>query len=380
MARLRQLLDGYAERDEPFNIRDAVVCVTMDVSSEWMFGERVMTLGEDKLNHHWEAMMAGMGEAVPLAKNVPGTVAFFQKLPYGVLNAINPLVASWLELGEWIRGPVGQQRARWQEDSQRPYAEKTANDPTPGQLEAVDTPGPKPMIRTILNSSSLPMSEKGEERMRQECVGILAGANDTTSSALANTIFYILDSDPSLNIIQRIREELSSVQSEPFEWRQLEKLPFLTAVVKEGLRISAIATTRLPRIRPDPIEYKNYIIPGGAVVSMCTPDMLHDPAVYPEPMAFKPDRWLDADEAQRKLMERSFVPFSRGPRMCIGFTFAYMEMYHFLANFIGSFDLELSNTVFERDVKTLRDCLVAKTDKSSKGVFVKIKGRRNIHD
>lgn len=376
---MTQLLDGYAARGEPFNIRDAVIGVTVNIVSEWFFGDSVNALGGDKFDPKWETMMAGVGEGVPLAKNMPGMGDLLQKVPDGVVNTMNPLLGAFLQFSEWIRVHVQDHRARWQEDAPQPHTEKPGDAATSRELDSMAATGTKPVLRALLESPLLPPSEKEEERLKHECVGMFAGANETTASVIANTTFFLMDTDPSLNIIPRIRAELRTVNSGPFEWRQLERLPFLTAVVKEGLRINATATSRLPRIRPEPVQYGDYIIPGGAVISMTIRDLVHDPAVYPDPLVFRPDRWLDANESERKLMDRNLVAFSRGPRMCIGFQFAYMEIYLFLATLVGRFELELSDTFFERDVKIARDYLVAKPEKGSKGVFTKVKGRREVH-
>jgi cytochrome P450 len=114
---------------------------------------------------------------------------------------------------------------------------------------------------------------------------------------------------------------------------ELEKLPLLSAIIKETLRYrmqtktSAQSTTdgyslaygvmhRLPRISPDvPIQYRQYIIPPGVPVGMSTYFMHTDPKAFPNPFAFKPERWLGEITPT---MTRNFVPFSRGSRNCLG--------------------------------------------------------------
>lgn len=75
----------------------------------------------------------------------------------------------------------------------------------------------------------------------------------------------------------------------------------------------------MPRWSHQPIPYKNYIIPAGTIFS-CTSIVLHrDPTVFPDPDAYRPERWIEAEKEGRKgELERFLVPFSRGTRMCVG--------------------------------------------------------------
>lgn len=51
---------------------------------------------------------------------------------------------------------------------------------------------------------------------------------------------------------------------------------------------------------------------------MSVREILNDPEVYEDPRTFKPDRWLDADKDKLELMNRNFIPFGRGSRVCLG--------------------------------------------------------------
>lgn len=68
-----------------------------------------------------------------------------------------------------------------------------------------------------------------------------------------------------------------------------------------------------------------YLIPARPLtspkipISMTPRSVLHDASVFPDPHSFRPERWLDCtDEEQKKAMNKAFVPFGRGTRMCIG--------------------------------------------------------------
>ncbi|EKG09542.1 Cytochrome P450 [Macrophomina phaseolina MS6] len=99
-------------------------------------------------------------------------------------------------------------------------------------------------------------------------------------------------------------------------WQTLEKLPYLQACIKEGLRLSHGIMHRLPRCSPDvALQYRQWSIPKGTPVGMSAYFMHTDPDVYPDPFEFRPERWLgDVDPR----MYRNYVPFTKGSRGCLG--------------------------------------------------------------
>jgi cytochrome P450 len=121
-------------------------------------------------------------------------------------------------------------------------------------------------------------------------------------------------------ILQRLRVEVNQAildSPEPIELKTLEKLPFLTAVLMEGLRLSPAIATRSQRIAPErDTFYKDQRIPAGTPVGMTTLLIHMNPELYPDPRRFNPDRWTDPEA--RKKAEKTWFPFSRGTRMCLG--------------------------------------------------------------
>jgi cytochrome P450 len=98
------------------------------------------------------------------------------------------------------------------------------------------------------------------------------------------------------------------------DWRQLEKLPLLRGVVHEAVRLAHGIVTRDPRRAPDAeLRYGDWVIPRNTPVSMTTYDILMNERIFPEPEAFRPQRWIGRPE-----LERYFVPFGKGSRQCLG--------------------------------------------------------------
>ncbi len=103
--------------------------------------------------------------------------------------------------------------------------------------------------------------------------------------------------------------------SEPLAYAKLSQLPYLDGVCREALRIHAPIPSYLERIAPEGgLDITGVHIPAGTVVGMQAYTNHRDPNVYPDPLTFEPERWFDATPE----MKLNFLPFSAGPRSCIG--------------------------------------------------------------
>ncbi|KAB2571853.1 Cytodhrome monooxygenase aflU [Lasiodiplodia theobromae] len=217
--------------------------------------------------------------------------------------------------------------------------------------------------------SSLPESEKTLQRLMDEVQTIIAAGALTTAHFLAVTSYHILANPP---ILQRLRQELEPVMPNPTRippLHQLEQLPFLKAVINEGYRLSYGVTARLTRVYPDaPLLYKDQVIPAGTPVSMTSVLIHQNETLFPDPMEFRPDRWLEPGAAQR--LEKYLVNFSKGSRSCVGINLAKTEIPLALAAVFGRrFEMELFETD-RSDVDLKHDFFNPCAKLDSKGVRV----------
>lgn len=97
----------------------------------------------------------------------------------------------------------------------------------------------------------------------------------------------------------------------------------------------------------------------------------HNPVYFKdEPFKFKPERWTD--KAESELMDKAFMPFSRGSRNCIGSNLAYAQLYYAFAYLFRNFEIEAFETT--QDDMDWHDCFVVATFG-----HLKIKARRLKH-
>lgn len=173
------------------------------------------------------------------------------------------------------------------------------------------------IFHELLNDDELPESEKSDARLGGEAQLIIAAGLITTSWALS-VASYHLSAQPEL--AARLRAELdlaggaAAKQPSSYDWRQLEKIPLLYGVVHEAVRLAHGVVTRDPRLAPDAeLRYKDWVIPRNIPVSMTTYDILMNEHIFPEPKAFRPERWMETPA-----LDRYFVPFGKGSRQCLG--------------------------------------------------------------
>lgn len=170
------------------------------------------------------------------------------------------------------------------------------------------------MVHAIAHSN-LPPAGKSFQRVKEEVATVTGAGFETTANVLRLILFHVFTND---NILQRLRSEVSSVLSSPnpIQLSALEQLPYLTAVLTEGLRLSPAVATRLARSTDKDLFYGDWRIPAGTPVGMTALLMHTDEMLYPGPMRFLPERWLDPKD--RKALEKAFAPFSKGTRICLG--------------------------------------------------------------
>lgn len=169
-----------------------------------------------------------------------------------------------------------------------------------------------PIFHELL-SSDLPTTEECYERLWQEGSALIGAGVETTSNTL-NVILFRLLTNPGQ--LERLKGELQQAMPNSAQlasWQRLETLPYLTAVIKEGLREALGTTSRFIRVAPDSeLCYKDYILPPGTAVSMSVLLLHHHPSLFTEPESFIPERWLGKND------RADLFVFGRGPRMCAG--------------------------------------------------------------
>ncbi|PLB51408.1 benzoate 4-monooxygenase cytochrome P450 [Aspergillus steynii IBT 23096] len=277
------------------------------------------------------------------------------KLPLDLLRKFFPSVAGIAEFRVTM-----EKKARQATRRSRDHTKLKTSD---HQLDLFDS---------ILSSKSIPTDDKYAQRIAQEGFVVVVAAGETTARMLTNALYHVLANRRT--VLPELQRELTEAIPDPntrVPLARLEKLPWLTAVIRESLRITALVASRLPLVCPDePLAYRNWIIPSGTPIGMTLRDVLLDPSIFDGPSEFQPQRWIDTPSNGLEWMQNAYVPFGRGSRMCVGLNFAHAELYLCLGYLFRISNLDLHNTT-RRDVEITRDCFIGEVSAESKGIRVK---------
>jgi len=242
----------------------------------------------------------------------------------------------------------------------------------------------KTVFDEILDSN-LPASEKTPERLMQEATNIGVAGTETTAWTLSVITYHLLQNPSSLRTLKAELENEITDLSKPLSIKQVEQLPYLTAVILEGLRLGMGTSNRQERVSPNEAltfqdGTKEWIIPPGTPVGMSTPLIHLNPTIFPFPLTFSPERFLNNPRLKKYIMS-----FSQGSRQCLGMQLAYGELYLVLAGIWRRFGgpeskaeecpsgrFELFETD-EEDVEMRYDLFVPYGKSDSKGIRVVVK-------
>ncbi|PIA17156.1 cytochrome P450 [Coemansia reversa NRRL 1564] len=178
--------------------------------------------------------------------------------------------------------------------------------------------------------------------MIAEILLLLVAGTDTSSNTLSYTLIHLLNHPNILERLQReIRQEFPDI-STPIRFAEArEKLPYLTAVFLESMRVNSAVAGYLPRRVPDEgtVLLNKYQIPGGSEIILSLAACHHDKNVWERAEYFDPERFMD--NKQGEIRAKNVLVFGHGVRMCLGRNLAWMELYTIMANILRKYKIEL---------------------------------------
>jgi len=205
---------------------------------------------------------------------------------------------------------------------------------------------PDPSRTDILSLLIAARDEAGQPlsdvELRDQLIQLLSAGQETAATAMAWALYWIHHLP---EVAEKLLAELDTLEENP-DPTTIFKLPYLTAVCNEVLRIYPLVMTLLPRFVQEPVELFGYSLPPGKVLIACVYLTHHREDLYPEPKQFKPERFLE-----RQYSPYEFLPFGGGVRRCIGEAFGMYEMKLVLATILSKYKLELAE---DRPVKPQR--------------------------
>ena len=178
-----------------------------------------------------------------------------------------------------------------------------------------DTSG---LLSVLINQDEADAGAFTDKDLRDQIMTLFVGGGESTTATQA-WLFHLLATNPSVE--QRVYQELDSVLDGAIAGPDdLARLPCTRNALLETLRLYPPAWM-MNRVALTDVDLGGHHLPAGTEVFFSTYQLHHDPAVFPDPETFDPDRWDHQDHADR----HSYIPFHTGRRKCIGDNFALTE-------------------------------------------------------
>ncbi|KAK5169323.1 uncharacterized protein LTR77_005298 [Saxophila tyrrhenica] len=345
------------ENGSVFCITDAFAAFAADVISQYSFGFSYGQVEhyENGWKENFHNAYISLGAFGHVSVQYPWVNPLLKSIPDSITTKMDPSLGQMLQLQKDFNKTI----------------QTIKKDPSAGKHHTI--------FHAVLQSD-LPEDAKGATRLEHEAQTVIGGGIVTTAWAATQAIFYILsDDDVHPKLLAELREAVPNPSAhDAFKFEKLEKLPYLTGCVKEGIRFGLGISGRGARVLQEPLVYQDYTIPPGTAISMSARDANFDGSVYKEPRKFRPERWTGKESklADGSSLDSHFVGFGKGTRMCIGINLAHLELYVQLAQVFRRFQLELYETDTS-DVELAHDFFLPSPKLDSKGVRVRVVGKVN---
>jgi len=192
----------------------------------------------------------------------------------------------------------------------------------------------------LLIKSSENGAQLTDDDIREEVDTVMFAGHDTTASAMT-WFLYCVSRHPEVQ--KDLYEELYQVfgdSDRPCTAQDVSELKYLSCCIKESLRLYPSVPAIMRQLTED-VELGGHIIPAGTSIALMIYGMHHNPLVFEDPEAFKPERFSAENISQ--LHPYAFIPFSAGPRNCIGQKYGLLETKVVLANLLRRFQFTHPN-------------------------------------
>ncbi|XP_051159991.1 uncharacterized protein LOC127280777 [Leptopilina boulardi] len=213
-----------------------------------------------------------------------------------------------------------------------------------------------------------------DNELRDHVLTLITAGTDTTSRTL-DFVLLMLAQHPEVQ--EKVYEEIFNIygseepETNPVKYEDLHRFIYLERVIKETMRLFPIAPF-LPRLASEDLELDGQIVPKGCAVVVLVLAIHRNEQLWPDALKFNPDRFL-SDEVNKR-HPCSFIPFSFGPRDCLGRVYAMMSMKVLIVTFLRKYILKKDKITEIKDIELKVDIVLL----SSKPITLRIEKKTMV--
>ncbi|KAL4463995.1 hypothetical protein ABPG74_005932 [Tetrahymena malaccensis] len=174
------------------------------------------------------------------------------------------------------------------------------------------------------------------EDLQKQFFNFFLAGTETTSNLIGMTIYFLTQNK---DLQQSLYQEID--QNTDQSAQALSNLPYLNATIKETLRCQGSGNSLLDRIAVKEHYLDDIKIEKGVIINVYMKSVHRDSRFYTDPHCYNPQRWLETKE-NKSLHPYTYLPFSAGPKNCIGQHLALIEARIILNSLIKNFNFELN--------------------------------------
>ena len=179
--------------------------------------------------------------------------------------------------------------------------------------------------------------------MTDDVQNLFLAGSETGSSTIE---WAIAEAIRNPRIMKKAQAELENVigKDRRVEESDIDRLPYLHAVVKETFRLHPAAPLLIPHRAESSCEVAGYVIPKDTQVLVNAWAIGRDPTIWSEPLEFKPERFMDS-ELEYRGQNFELIPFGAGRRICPGLPLAHRMVHVVIASLLHSFNWSLPDGI-----------------------------------
>lgn len=309
-------IDKHIKEGKPVSIFKAFRCAAADVICTMCFARSMNATSEPGFNAQVVTAIHAAFPVIMVFKHFPLLQTLSRMVPPLLLSSLRPELNGLMKMRKMLTDQVKEVKAH-------PEILKESQQVT--------------IYHELLKD---PKNIPSDTSLRDEAVLYVTAGMDTSSDTLTLATINVLSRpDVHARLMHELVEAWPHLEDAPPRYEQLEKLPYLTAVLKESLRLSHGVVQPMTRVVPREGAYiSGHFIPGGSIVGMSSIFVHWNEEIFADARAFKPERWLDPEAD----LDPWLVAFSKGPRSCLGVNLGWCELYMSIAAIFRRYELKLN--------------------------------------